>query len=157
MNYMKKKTTNLCKEVDTKQVAIFEYIPPLSDEELISLSKKVDEEKLRRKNLKIVEENKEIEKQYALLLSNVDNLLNFVTKHHKDCYVTLEQESERNRLSFDYWMSDEYSCQYEKDMDNNLCAKCVRCALLSLKQNNYNENYIAQIKIIKKDLLPLLN
>lgn len=157
MNYMKKKTTNLCKEVDTKQVAIFEYIPPLSDEELKILSQKVDDEKLRRRNLKIVAENKETEKQYALLLSNVDNLLEFTVKHHKDCYVTPEQESEQNRLSFDYWMSDEYSCQYEKDMDNNLCAKCIRCALLSLKQNKYNENYIAQIKIIKKDLLPLLN
>lgn len=153
MNYMKKKTTNLCKEIILGQPV--EDISDFTDEQLKALSQNVDNEKLRRRNIKIVEENKETEKQYVLLLSNVDNLLQFTVKHHQNCHVTPEQESDRNRLNFDYW-SDDYS-HIEKDMDNNLCVKCVRCALLSLKQNNYNENYIAQIKIIKKDLLPLLN
>lgn len=147
---MKKKTTNLCKEIILGQPV--EDMSDFTDEQLKALSKSVDNEKLRRKNLKIVEENKEIEKQYDLLFSNIDNLLQFTVKHHQNCHVPPEQESEPNKLSFDYWTSDDYDSQYERDMDNNLCAKCNRCALLALKQNNYNENYIAQIKIIRKNL-----
>lgn len=148
------KTKEICKEVILGQAAK-ENLSAFSDEQLKLLQQNIDNEKLRRQNLKIVEENSKIEEQYSILLERVDSLLNFATEHSEVCDVIKEQESDANRLSFNAWELDQYNCQYEKDYLNGVYARCTRCALLATKEAKYNTSFVADIKILLKELKPL--
>ena len=157
---MKKKATNLCKEV-TLEETIQDRADLMSDEQLSLLEKKISDERLRRKNLKIVEENSKIEEQHSILLERVDSLLNFATEHSGGCNLTKDREDHVNNLSFDPWNRDPYDSQYEKDsqyiQDYSYVfyAKCTRCALLALKETRYNASFVADIKILFKEVKPL--
>lgn len=151
---MKKKATNLCKEV-TLEETIQDRADLMSDEQLSLLEKKISDERLRRKNLKIVEENSKIEEQHSMLLERADSLLNFVTEHSEGCDVTKEKESSLNNLNFDPWNGDIYDSQYEKDYTDCVYAKCTRCALLAIKETKYNTSFVADIKILFKEVKPL--
>jgi hypothetical protein len=153
------KTTEICKEVILGQAAE-ENLSAFSDEQLKTLLKNIDNEKLRRKNLKIVEENLKIEEQHSILLERVDSLLNFATEHSGGCDLTKDRE-DYNNLSFNAWNTDPYDSQYEKDSQYiqdysyMFYAKCTRCALLALKETKYNTSFVADIKILLKEVKPL--
>lgn len=161
---MKKKTTEtkvdktkeICKEVLLGQAAE-ENLSSFSDGQLKLLQQNIDNEKLRRQNVKIVEENSKIEKQHSILLERTDSLLNFVTEHSEGCDVTKEQENNINNLNFNPWNSDEYDRQYGKNYSDGVYAKCTRCALLAIKETKYNASFVADIKILLKELKPLSN
>lgn len=149
------KTTEICKAVILGQAAE-ENLSSFSDGQLKLLQQNIDNEKLRRQNLKIVEENSKIEEQHSILLEGVDSLLNFVTEHSEDCDVIKEKENNVNNLNFNPWNLDEYDKQqYGKNYSDGVYAKCTRCALLALKETKYNASFVADVKILFKELKPL--
>jgi hypothetical protein len=147
-------TAIICKEVILGQAAE-ENLSAFSDEQLKTLSKNIDNEKLRRKNLEIVKENSKTEEQYSILIERADTLLNFATEHSEGCDVTKERESNISNLNFDPWNTDEYDRQYGKNYTDGVYAKCTRCALLAIKDAKHNASFVADITILLKELKPL--